>query len=92
MQRMSESGRVYPVGTMNWESIGAIGEVSGTIGVIVTLIYLASQLRQNTNALRSASHEHWNQISASFTDFYARQAGDLPEIELHTSMDQLTPQ
>jgi hypothetical protein len=77
---------------MNWESIGAIGEVGGAIGVVVTLIYLAGQLRQNTNALRSASYEHWNQISASFTDFYARHAGELSEIELHTSMDQLTPQ
>jgi hypothetical protein len=66
--------------------------VGGAIGVVVTLIYLAGQLRQNTNALRSASYEHWNQISASFTDFYARHAGELSEIELHTSMDQLTPQ
>lgn len=40
---------------MNWEAIGAIGETLGAIGVIVTLVYLASQLRQNTNALRAAS-------------------------------------
>ena len=37
---------------MNWDAIGALGEVAGAIGVIVTLIYLANQLRQNTKALR----------------------------------------
>ena len=76
---------------MNWDAIGAVGEVGGAIGVVVTLIYLAGQLRQNTNALRSASYEHWNDISSSFTDFYARYAGELSEIEQHTSVDQLTP-
>jgi len=33
---------------MNWEAIGAIGEVLGAAGVILTLGYLAVQIRQNT--------------------------------------------
>ena len=33
---------------MNWEAIGAVGEVVGAIGVILTLGYLAVQIRQNT--------------------------------------------
>ena len=37
---------------MNWEAIGAIGEVMGALVVIVTLGYLAIQIRQNTRALR----------------------------------------
>ena len=37
---------------MNWEAIGAIGEVAGAIGVIATLLYLAVQIRQNTRAIR----------------------------------------
>jgi hypothetical protein len=77
---------------MSIMELGALGEFFGAIAVVVTLIYLAGQLRQNTKALRSASYEHWNQISASFTDFYARHAGELSEIELHTSVSQLTPQ
>jgi hypothetical protein len=40
---------------MNWEAIGAIGETLGGIGVIVTLIYLALQIRQNTKVSRAAS-------------------------------------
>jgi hypothetical protein len=33
---------------MNWEAIGAIGEMIGAVGVILTLGYLAYQIRQNT--------------------------------------------
>lgn len=40
---------------LDWEAIGAIGEILGAIGVIVTLGYLASQIRQNTKATRSQS-------------------------------------
>ena len=34
---------------MNWEAIGAIGEIVGAIAVVVSLAYLAVQIRQNTN-------------------------------------------
>ncbi len=33
---------------MDWEAIGAIGEVLGAIGVIFSLVYLASQIRAST--------------------------------------------
>ena len=33
---------------MNWEALGAIGELIGGVAVIATLIYLAVQIRQNT--------------------------------------------
>jgi hypothetical protein len=39
---------------MNWEAIGAVGEVLGAIGVIATLGYLALQIRQNSNTVRSS--------------------------------------
>ncbi len=42
---------------MNWEAIGAIGEVVGAFGVILTLGYLAIQIRQNTRSLKSASYQ-----------------------------------
>jgi hypothetical protein len=54
---------------MNWDAIGAIAETLGAIGVIASLVYLATQIRhsrdqmsQNTQALRAGSyqqlHEH----------------------------------
>jgi hypothetical protein len=36
---------------MNWEAIGATGEVLGAAGVIITLAYLAVQIRQNSRQL-----------------------------------------
>ena len=42
---------------MNWEALGAIGEIVGALAVIATLIYLALQIRQNTAALASSSFE-----------------------------------
>ena len=36
---------------MNWEAIGAVGEILGASGVVVTLIYLAAQVRQNTRSM-----------------------------------------
>lgn len=41
---------------MNWQAIGAIGEVVGGAGVIITLAYLAVQIRQNTKATRVTNY------------------------------------
>ena len=38
---------------MNWEAIGAIAELIAVLAVLPTLFYLAVQLRQNTQAVRS---------------------------------------
>ena len=40
---------------MNWEEIGAIGQLLGTIAVLVTLVYLSIQVRHaREQAMRSA--------------------------------------
>ena len=36
---------------MNWDAIGAIGEILGALGVVITLAYLSIQIRQNTKLL-----------------------------------------
>ena len=33
---------------MNWEAISAVGEILSAVAVLVTLVYLATQIRQNT--------------------------------------------
>lgn len=40
---------------MNWEAIGAIGEVAGAITVVATLFYLSLQIRQNSSSLDRAN-------------------------------------
>jgi len=39
---------------MNWDAIGAVGEVVGALAVVVTLLFLSLQLRQNTRTVRNA--------------------------------------
>jgi hypothetical protein len=41
---------------MNWDAIGAVAELLAAFGVIASLIYLAVQIRQNTESVRMASH------------------------------------
>jgi len=35
---------------MNWDALGAIAELAGAIGVIASLVYVATQIRHNTRA------------------------------------------
>ena len=43
---------------MNWDAIGAVGEILGAIAVVFSLIYLASQIRvSNRVARQEAMHE-----------------------------------
>jgi hypothetical protein len=42
---------------MNWEAIGALSELVGATAVVVTIGYLAIQVRQQTNSVRSASYQ-----------------------------------
>lgn len=64
---------------MNWEAIGAIGETAGAIGVIVTLLYLSLQIRQNTRATRVTAIQTAAESSAHFTEQLAIHA-DLSDI------------
>ncbi len=42
---------------MTWDAIGAIAELLGAIGVIASLVYLASQIRDTRRALRSSTYQ-----------------------------------
>ncbi len=43
---------------MNWEAVGAVGEVGGAVAVVATLVYLAAQVRQSQQIARSESESH----------------------------------
>ena len=40
---------------INWEAIGAVGEIAGAIAVIATIFYLSLQIRQNSRSLDRAN-------------------------------------
>ena len=53
---------------MSWEALGAIAEMFGAVGVILTLAYLAVQVRQNTTAQSSST---WQAIQDGEQNFDA---------------------
>lgn len=52
---------------MDWQAVSAIGEMIGAIAVLVTLVYVAVQIRQNTAAVATATYESvlagWNDVT-----------------------------
>ena len=42
---------------VNWEAISAIGQIVGAFAVVISLIYLAREIRSNARAARVASTE-----------------------------------
>lgn len=49
---------------MNWEAVGAVAELVGAIAVVVSLLYVASQVRESTRqARRDATRELASRIS-----------------------------
>ena len=55
---------------MNWDAIGAIGEIIGAIAVLITLVYLAFQVRQSNKLAKMEMHEdsisHYLQNNGNF--------------------------
>ncbi|MFT4799432.1 MAG: hypothetical protein ACJAYE_003628 [Candidatus Azotimanducaceae bacterium] len=74
---------------MNWDAVGAVAELVGAAGVIVTLIYLATQVRQNTKSISTSSFQATtdalNQVNALIAD-----NSDLAEIFTAVRNEKLT--
>ncbi len=67
---------------MNWDAIGAMGELVGGVAVIATLIYLARQIHQNNKINASA-------VRQSFYDYTARQMlHGTDSSEFHAMLDR----
>ena len=61
---------------MNWEAIGAGGEILGAVAVIASLIYLAGQVRASTRFARSeAETEFQNRWNAMLDSLWASTEG-----------------
>ena len=48
---------------MNWDAVGAIGEIFGALAVVITLVYLSRQLREHTKSLKVQS------MNTTFSEF-----------------------
>jgi hypothetical protein len=61
---------------MNWEAISTVGDVIGAAAVIVTLIYLAFQMRQNTRAIQGSTLDSVTQVQQN----ELRWASDISDV------------
>jgi len=71
---------------MNWDAIGAVSELVGAVAVVITLIYLAVQIRQNTRAIRL---DTGHAITEEFRGMFALMAehADLAELVHRAATD-----
>jgi small basic protein len=60
--------------------LGNYGEFVGAIAVVATLIYLASQIRQNTKALRSSTYEAYANSGTAINDYMGRHAEEISAV------------
>ncbi len=78
---------------MSIQDWGAIGELVGAAAVIITLIYLAAQIRQNTRSLRNATSLSITQALGHINGRWAENPDGFAEIWLRGCADlkSLTP-
>ncbi|TXS94175.1 hypothetical protein FV139_11295 [Parahaliea maris] len=77
---------------MNWEALGAIAEFVGGVATVVTLVYLALQIRQNTRSVRAATIANYREGTAGYSRMIAENAA-LADLTLrgHQDPESLTP-
>ena len=63
---------------MSWDAIGAVGEILGAIAVLLTLIYLARQIRQSN---RVSKFEASRDVMAAFDETTRILASDKELVE-----------
>lgn len=73
---------------MNWEALGSIGETLGALGVIVTLVYLAIQIRGNTRIVSAQSRHAISDFVLRIAIFRAENADRLAKIENATELTE----
>jgi hypothetical protein len=61
---------------VNWEAISAIGQLVGALAVVISLIYLAREVRRNARATRHAS---MRSMSDAFTR-WVQQLSEHPHV------------
>ncbi len=66
---------------MNWDAIGAIGEITGAVAVVFTLIMLILQIRQSTKATLESNQLERAVALDRHSDSIARWRGRITENE-----------
>jgi len=76
--------------SINWDALGAMGDFLGSIGVFISLVYLAYQTKQGAAETRDASIHSVMELAIRFRS--ESYTGDLADIRLKAGMNEtLTP-
>jgi hypothetical protein len=63
---------------VNWEAAGAIGEIVGAAAVVVSLVYLALQIRTQNREARAASvHQVMHEYSTAISRLHEPELADI---------------
>jgi len=76
---------------MNWEAIGAMGEIMGAMAVVASLVYLAIQIRQSTKVARSATRNAIAESAQRLGQDFIDDTGMAEIFVKHISGEELTP-
>ena len=57
---------------MDWNAVAAVAEILAAIGVIVSFVYVAAQIRQNTRSVRGATHQAFSELFAHINEVLGR--------------------
>ena len=75
---------------MNWDAIGAIGEIIGAAAVVISLVYLGSQIRiQNGESRAAAVHQVIEGYRSSIAALHEPEMADV-WIQAMSDYDSLT--
>ena len=64
---------------MNWEAIGAIGDLLGGTAVLITLLYLALQVKDARNALKAQTAQNRTAIAIDLAKWLAELRRQYPD-------------
>ncbi|MBM4384963.1 MAG: hypothetical protein FJ091_16550 [Deltaproteobacteria bacterium] len=63
---------------MSWEAIGAVGQLLGSVGVLVTLGYLAAQVRYTRRQLESQEiAEYMREVNSAYDPIYSGRNAEI---------------
>ncbi len=72
---------------MNWDAIAALAELLGAIAVLASLVYLATQIRQNTQMVKSSIRQ---QLTSSTQDLLFKMTDEADVLAKAADGEELT--
>lgn len=71
---------------MNWELAASIAEVVSAVAVVLSLLYLAKQIQQNSRHLENqAENDVYTRVNQAYDPIYAENNGEIMWKGLHRS-------